>query len=105
MVTQSVYRLGYRLGNQGSVPGKGNDGISSLCCHVQTSSGAHPTSYPMDTGGALTPGVKWPGHEVDHLLPPSAKVKNVWSYTSTSPVGLHGVVLHEVMDMSSWCGT
>jgi len=37
------------------------------------------------------PGVKGPGHEADHPPPSSTKVKNAWSYTSTS-------------HMSSWCG-
>lgn len=32
------------------------------------------------------PLVKRPGQEVDHSLPPIAKVQNVWSYTSSSPV-------------------
>jgi hypothetical protein len=43
--------------------------------------------------GALSLGVKWPGHEADHSPSPSAKVKNEWSYTSTPPICLHGVVL------------
>jgi len=29
------------------------------------------------------PGVKRPGREADHSPPPSAEVKNAWSYTST----------------------
>jgi len=29
-----------------------------------------------------------------HSLPSSAKVKNDWSYTSTPPIQLHGVVLN-----------
>lgn len=28
-------------------------------------------------------GVKKPGHELDHLLPPPAEIKNEWSHTST----------------------
>jgi len=44
--------------------------------------------------GALSPGVKWPGREADHSPPCSAKVENSWSYTSTPPVRLHGVVLN-----------
>jgi hypothetical protein len=48
----------------------------SLHYHIQTSSGAHPASYPVGTW------VKWPGHEADHTLPSSAKVNNEWSYTS-----------------------
>jgi hypothetical protein len=55
---------------------------------VQTDSGAHPASYPMGNRGYFG-GLKRHGHEVDHLPPSSAEVKNEWSYTST-----HGVVLH-----------
>jgi hypothetical protein len=45
--------------------------------------------------GALFPSskVKWLGHEADLSPPSSAKVKNVWSYTSTPPIHLDGVVL------------
>jgi hypothetical protein len=35
--------------------------------------------------GVLSPKVKWPRHEADHSLPTSEKVKNMWSYTFTSP--------------------
>lgn len=35
------------------------------------------------------PGVKWPGSVVEYSLPPSAEIKNGWSYTST-PVYIHG---------------
>jgi hypothetical protein len=31
--------------------------------------------------------------EADHSPPFSAEVKNAWSYTSTPPIRLHGVVL------------
>ena len=30
-------------------------------------------------------GAMWPGHEADHTLPSSAKVKSEWSYTCTLP--------------------
>jgi hypothetical protein len=33
--------------------------------------------------GALSPGVKRPGREADHSPPASAKVKDMWMYTST----------------------
>jgi hypothetical protein len=50
VVAQSVYRLGYGLDDRSSIPGKGNDGIFFLfVTRVQTSSGAHPASYPTDT--------------------------------------------------------
>jgi hypothetical protein len=41
---------------------------------IQTGSGAHPASYTMGTGVSF-PGVKWPGHGVDHTPPFSAEVK------------------------------
>jgi hypothetical protein len=44
---------------------------------------------------ALSLGVKWLGCEADHSSPSSAEVKNVWSYISTTPVCLHGIVLNE----------
>jgi hypothetical protein len=34
---------------------------------------------------ALSQGIKQPRHEADHSPPSGAKVKNVWSYTSTPP--------------------
>lgn len=37
------------------------------------------------------PGVKQPQHEGDHSPPSSAMVKNEWSYTSASPICLHGM--------------
>jgi len=43
---------------------------------------------------ALTPRTKRPGREADHSPPSRVKVKNAWSYTSTPPVGPHGVVLN-----------
>jgi hypothetical protein len=35
--------------------------------------------------GALSPGVKQPGHEVDRSPPTSAEVKKMWLYISTPP--------------------
>jgi hypothetical protein len=43
--------------------------------------------------GPLSLGVKRQGHEADHSPPSSTDVKNGWSYTSTYPIRLHGVVL------------
>jgi hypothetical protein len=34
---------------------------------------------------------RWQGLEVGHSPPPSAEVKNEWSYGSTLPIRLHGV--------------
>jgi hypothetical protein len=59
---------------------------------VQTGSGAHPASYPVGKG-TLSLGIKRPGRKANHSPRSSAKVKNAWSYTSTPPILLHGVVL------------
>jgi DNA-binding sugar fermentation-stimulating protein len=56
---------------------------------VQTSPGAHPASYTMQTGAF--PGVKRQGRSVD--LPPSssAEVKERVDYTANPPLGLRGL--------------
>jgi hypothetical protein len=43
--------------------------------------------------GALSLGVEQPEREADQSSPSSSEVKNAWSYTSTPPLYLHGVVL------------
>jgi hypothetical protein len=53
-----------------------------------------PTQPPIQcVPGDLSLGVKRPRRETDHSPPSSAKVKSVWSYTSTPPLHLQGVVL------------
>jgi hypothetical protein len=85
--------LGYGLDDQGSrVRFPAGVGNFSLHHRVQNGSGAHPASYPMGKG-ALSLGVKRPVRDVDHSHSSSAEVKNAWSYTSTPPIRLHGVVL------------
>jgi len=42
----------------------------------------------------LSPRVKWLGHEAYNSPLSSAKVKNVWRYTSNPPILLYGVVLN-----------
>jgi hypothetical protein len=85
--------LGYGLDDQGSMvrfpTGAGNFSFHN---RVQNGSGARPASYPWVLG-AICLAVKRPGREADHSLPLSAEVNNAWSYTSTSPICLHGVVL------------
>jgi hypothetical protein len=55
-----------------------------------------PTQPPIQwVLGSLSPGVKRPRHEADHSPSTSAGVKNAWSYTSTPPICLHGMVLSE----------
>jgi hypothetical protein len=36
-----------------TIPGRENKGDFLLCYHIQTSSGTHPVSYPMGTGGSF----------------------------------------------------
>jgi len=60
--------------------------IFSLRHRVQTDNGIHPASYPLSTGG------KAAGREAGHSAPSIAEVNNAWSYTSTPPVRLHGVI-------------
>jgi hypothetical protein len=52
----------------------GTEDFSSSPC-VQTSSGAHPASYPMGTGGPFPGGKVRPGRDADHSPPTSAEVK------------------------------
>jgi hypothetical protein len=47
----------------------------------------------VDTGGSY-PWLKQPGREADYSPPSNnTDVKNAWSYASTPPLRLHGVVL------------
>jgi hypothetical protein len=64
----------YGLDDRGSIPGRGRGFFSSSLC-VQTSSGAHPASYPMGTGGPFPGGKARPGRDADHSPPSSAEVK------------------------------
>jgi len=61
-------------------------GNFSHCHHVQISSGTHPASYTVSIG------VRQTGCEADQSPVSSAEGKSVWSYTSTPPVCLHGMV-------------
>jgi hypothetical protein len=56
----------------------------SLLHIIQTSSGAHPVSYSMGTGGFFPRG-KAAGHEAHHSPPTSAEIKKMWNYTFIPP--------------------
>jgi len=63
-VTQSIHRIGHRLDNPGSIPGRGNVEIFSLRHCFQTEYGAHPASCPMGTrssypGGKTAGALSW----------------------------------------------
>jgi hypothetical protein len=54
-----------------------------------------PTKRPNQrVPGAFSLGLKRLGCEADHSPPFGAEVKNVWSYTSTPPIRLHGMVIN-----------
>jgi hypothetical protein len=55
-------------------PAGAKDFSSSLCVH--TSSGAHPASCTMGTGGPFPGGKARPARDADHLPPSSAEVEN-----------------------------
>jgi hypothetical protein len=83
--------LGYRLDDGGFEFGQ-ELGISLFTTMSRQVLG--PTQPPIQwVPGALSLGIKQPGHKADCSPPSSAKVKNVWSYTSTPPICLHGMVL------------
>jgi hypothetical protein len=63
----------YGLDDQVRSPTVAEDFSSSPC--VQTGSGAHPASYPMDTGGLFPGGKTRPERDADHSPPSSAEVK------------------------------
>ena len=75
---------------QGSNPGGG----TRFSTFVQTGPGAHQPTIQWVPG--LFPGVKRPGSGVDHPPPSSAEVKKKWSYTSTPPVDLRGLLQGEL---------
>jgi hypothetical protein len=52
IIRSRVSSVGYGLDDQGSIPGRGDDGNISLRYRVQTDSGPHPASYAMGTGGS-----------------------------------------------------
>ena len=57
---------------------------------VQTGPGAHPASYTIGAGSL--PGVKRPGRGVGHPLYIAPRLKKEYSYTSTPPMGLRGLL-------------
>jgi hypothetical protein len=67
------------------------------CFHTMSRLALGPTQPPIQwVPGTLSLGVKQLECEADPSPPSSAEVKNAWSYTSTPPVHLHGVVLGQI---------
>jgi hypothetical protein len=78
-----------RSGFYGSIPGGGWEFFFTTASRTALG----PTQPSIQwVPGALSLGIKRPGREADHSPPSSAEV-NEWSYTSTPPIRLHGVVL------------
>jgi hypothetical protein len=76
----------------GSIPSRVGQGQDFSLCHpIQTDCRAHPAPLRGSRGW----GVKQPEHEADHSPPCSAEVQNAWSYTTTPPIHLYGVVLSQ----------
>jgi hypothetical protein len=65
----------YGLEDQNLIPDKGIDFSSSPC--VQTSNRAYPASCAMGIGSPFPGGNAQPGHDADHSLLSSTKVKKV----------------------------
>jgi hypothetical protein len=83
--------LGYGLDDRGL---ESRHGVGIFLFTTASRSAVGPTQPPIQWApGALSPGVKGPGREPDHLPPSSAEVKNACNYTSTPLIRLHGVML------------
>jgi len=64
-----------------------------------------PGAYLVDTVDSPLhppPGVKRPGRDIDHSPPSSAEIKNEWSFTSASPVGLHDMYIDILFFIKAW---
>jgi hypothetical protein len=83
--------LGYGLDDHGF---QSLQGVGIFLLTIMFRLALGPTQPPIQwVPGDLFLAVKWLGHEADHSPPSSAKVKNAWSYTSTPPILLYGMVL------------
>jgi hypothetical protein len=92
VIAQLVYRwaTGWTIGVLGF---DSRRGLGFFLFSTASRTALGPTQPPIQwVPGALSLGVKRPGRKADHS-PPSAEVKNAWSYTSTPPIRLHGEAL------------
>jgi hypothetical protein len=67
-------------------------GVGILLSNITSRSGLGILNIQFSGNWGLSPGVKQLECEAHHSPPASAQVKNVWSFTSTPPTHLHGVV-------------
>jgi hypothetical protein len=78
---------------RGSSPGRGSEFFSSPPRPDRL--WGPPILLSNGYKGFFFLGLRRPGCGALHSSPSSAEVKNAWSYTSTPPICLHGVVLSE----------
>jgi hypothetical protein len=92
--TNNYYRTeGYGLNDRGSMV-RFPRGLGIFLFITASRTALGPTQPPIQwVPGTLSLEVKRPAREADHSPTSSADVKNSWSYTSTPPIRLHGVVL------------
>jgi hypothetical protein len=93
VIAQSVWRwaTGWTIGVLGF---DSRRGLGIFLSTTASRTALEPTQPPIQwVPGALSLGVKRPEREADNSPPSSAEVKSTWSYTSTPPIRLHGVVL------------
>jgi hypothetical protein len=77
---------GCGLDGRDSIPGKGKKIFSS----PKSRPALGPTQPPIEWAPeALSPGLKWPGREADHLPPSSAEVKNGGAIPLLPPRSFH----------------
>jgi hypothetical protein len=70
------------LDGQGSVPGR----IRNISADSnQTSSKAHPVSYPQGVEGCFPEELRRLGHEANYSLPSNPEFNNACTYNSTPP--------------------
>jgi pimeloyl-ACP methyl ester carboxylesterase len=100
-ISQSVKLLNYEVGRLGFDYRQGY-GIFLSAFRPALGPTQSPTQWVVE---AISLGVKRERREGDHLPPSSVETMNAWSYTSTPPIRLHGLVLTSGQDTSSWCGT
>jgi len=62
--------------------------------------GSGPSQPTIQGIPGFFPGVKQPGREAEHSLPPSAEVRNEWNYTATTTTRLHGVAGNNFLSLS-----
>jgi hypothetical protein len=79
-----------RSRDQSSSPGR----VKNFLFSTSSITALGSTQPPIQcVPGALSPGIKRPGHEADHSPPTSAEVKKNVNLYIHSPIRLHGLVL------------